>query len=280
MQLTARWRDHPPHPQHLHDCLSFSLSSRTWPCAPVVKLGGVAKSWWRMSRTLTWGRRNVTHRWKVEGRKASFLRRKQAVLATDVHTQSLSHVWLCDFMNCSLPGSFVHGILQTRILEWVAISSSRGSSRPGDRTCVSYVSCIAGRLFTCCWEWANYLLELHLWHRQANLINLSQLRRAPLGQRENQLPLTYCSTFVLESGVLLPSSHPWHAEPGQKWRSKAPWQIPRPSQGHPLTSPVTTWWPSVCISEDMTGPRVLWPPAWFHRVFPLMLQAGVWNLTK
>ena len=41
---------------------------------------------------------------------------------------------LCDPMDCSLPGSSVHGILQARILEWVAISFSRGSSRPRDRT--------------------------------------------------------------------------------------------------------------------------------------------------
>ena len=39
---------------------------------------------------------------------------------------------LCDPMDCSLPGSSVHGILQARILEWVAISFSRGSSRPRD----------------------------------------------------------------------------------------------------------------------------------------------------
>ena len=52
---------------------------------------------------------------------------------------------LCDPMYCSPPGSSVHGILQARILEWVAISSSRGSSWPRDWT---QVSCIAGRLFT------------------------------------------------------------------------------------------------------------------------------------
>ena len=48
-------------------------------------------------------------------------------------------------MDCSLPGSSIHRIFQARILEWVAISSSRGSSWPRDRT---WVSCIAGRLFT------------------------------------------------------------------------------------------------------------------------------------
>ena len=49
---------------------------------------------------------------------------------------------LCDPMDCSPPGSSVHGILQARILEWVVISSSRGSSQPRNWTWVSYVSCI------------------------------------------------------------------------------------------------------------------------------------------
>ena len=49
---------------------------------------------------------------------------------------------LCDPVDCSPPGSSVHGILQARILEWVAVPSSRGSSWPRDQTCVSYVSCI------------------------------------------------------------------------------------------------------------------------------------------
>ena len=51
----------------------------------------------------------------------------------------LSRVQLLD---CSLPGSSVHGISQARILEWVAISSSRGSSWPSDQTQVSCIFCI------------------------------------------------------------------------------------------------------------------------------------------
>ena len=51
---------------------------------------------------------------------------------------------VCNPMDCSLSGPSVHGILQARILEWVAISFSRGSSRPRDQTCVSH---IAGRRF-------------------------------------------------------------------------------------------------------------------------------------
>ena len=55
---------------------------------------------------------------------------------------------LCDPVDCSPPDSSVHGISQTGILEWVAISSSRGSSRPRDWTCISHVSCVAGGFFT------------------------------------------------------------------------------------------------------------------------------------
>ena len=52
---------------------------------------------------------------------------------------------LCDPMGCSLPGSSVHRILETRILEWVASSSSRGFSQPRDQP---QVARIAGRFFT------------------------------------------------------------------------------------------------------------------------------------
>ena len=53
---------------------------------------------------------------------------------------------LCNPMDCSLLDSSVHGILQARILEWVAVPSSRGSSQPRDRTCVSYISYIGRRV--------------------------------------------------------------------------------------------------------------------------------------
>ena len=67
-----------------------------------------------------------------------------------LHCESESEVaqsclTLCDPMDCSLPGSTIHGIFQARILEWVAISFSRRSSLPRDWT---QVSCIVGRHFT------------------------------------------------------------------------------------------------------------------------------------
>ena len=63
-----------------------------------------------------------------------------------VHACVLSCVWLfCNPMDCSPPGSSAHRILQARILEWVVISFSTGSSWPRDQT---GGSCIAGRFFT------------------------------------------------------------------------------------------------------------------------------------
>ena len=53
---------------------------------------------------------------------------------------------LSNLMGCSLPGSSVCGILQTRILEWVAMPFSRGSSQPRDGTPVSYVFCIGRKV--------------------------------------------------------------------------------------------------------------------------------------
>ena len=58
---------------------------------------------------------------------------------------SQSCLTLCDPMDSSLPGSAVHEMFQARILEWAAISFSRGSSQPRDQT---WVSCIADRRFT------------------------------------------------------------------------------------------------------------------------------------
>ena len=70
----------------------------------------------------------------------------------------LSHVGLfCDPKDCSLPDSSVHGIFQARILEWVAIPLSRGSSQPRDWT---RVSCTAGGFFTI---WAIREAQCMLW---------------------------------------------------------------------------------------------------------------------
>ena len=55
---------------------------------------------------------------------------------------------VCDPMDFSPPGSSVHGVLQARILKWVALPFSRGSSQPRDWTTISCFSCTASRFFT------------------------------------------------------------------------------------------------------------------------------------
>ena len=70
------------------------------------------------------------------------VQRKQALREVCKCMLSQSCWTLCDPMDCSPPGSSVHGILQARILEWVAMPFSRGSSQPTDWTHVFHVSCI------------------------------------------------------------------------------------------------------------------------------------------
>ena len=67
------------------------------------------------------------------------------LMSTDSVLVAQSCPTLCIPMDCSSPGSSVHEIFQAMILEWVAVSFSRGSSQPRDRT---QVSCTAGRFFT------------------------------------------------------------------------------------------------------------------------------------
>ena len=77
----------------------------------------------------------------------SFYRRQSTVILEGLPHPPVSCPTLCDPVGCSPPGSSVHGILQARILEWVAMSFSRGSSWPRDQT-LGLISCIAGRFFT------------------------------------------------------------------------------------------------------------------------------------
>ena len=83
---------------------------------------------------------------------------------------------LCHPMNCSTPGSSVHGISQTRILVWVAIPFSRGSSQPKDRTCIS---CIDRQIL---YHWATR--EAHVLTRMAKEIKTDNTK-CWLGYRTN-----------------------------------------------------------------------------------------------
>ena len=75
---------------------------------------------------------------------------------------------LCNPMDCSPPGSSVHGILQARILEWVAIFFSRGSSQPRDQT---FIFCFTGRCFTT-ELWGKHIKSCHLFQREERRITI------------------------------------------------------------------------------------------------------------
>ena len=68
-------------------------------------------------------------------------------------SQQLQQCLTCDPMDCSPPGSSVHGLCQARILEWVAMPSSRGSSQARDRTRSLTSSALAGGFFTTSSSW-------------------------------------------------------------------------------------------------------------------------------
>ena len=81
-----------------------------------------------------WNSKQLTHRYLLMKHSLS------SFIDLCMHTKSLqSCPTLCDPMDSSPPGSSAHGISQARILEWVAISFSRGSSWPRDRTCISCI---------------------------------------------------------------------------------------------------------------------------------------------
>ena len=71
-----------------------------------------------------------------------------------MHAKSLqSCPTLCNPMDCCPLGSSVHVILKARVLEWVVMPSSKGSSQPRNQTDVSYVSCTGSRIFTTSTTW-------------------------------------------------------------------------------------------------------------------------------
>ena len=84
--------------------------------------------------------------WETKCRKQCLTRCVCVCVCVCVHARpcsvAQSCLTLCNPMDCSSPGSSVHEILQARILEWVGISSSRGSFWPRDQTHVSYVSAL------------------------------------------------------------------------------------------------------------------------------------------
>ena len=123
----------PFHPWTLGLLLSFVEGGVPHPAPRNLLFSWVSncfKSWFHISRAFSYPKDYISR-------------------STDIYTLARSVAQSCptlwDPMDCSPPGFSVHGIFQARVLEWVAISFSTGSSQPRDRT---WVSCIAGRHFT------------------------------------------------------------------------------------------------------------------------------------
>ena len=94
---------------------------------------------------------------------------------------------LCNHMDCGPPGSSVHGIFQARILEWIAISFSRGSSQARDQT---QVSCIASRVFT---VWLGQTLAIR---KNPQSIKPSVYLKSPNFHSDKTSGITHFSTFI------------------------------------------------------------------------------------
>ena len=84
--------------------------------------------------------------YSVSSDSAFFRKIKQNMIRTESESEvAQSCPTLYHPMDCSLPGSSIHGIFQALVLEWIAISFSTGFSQPRDRT---WISRTTGRLFT------------------------------------------------------------------------------------------------------------------------------------
>ena len=89
----------------------------------------------------------------------------------------------------SLPGSSVHGILQARMLEWVAMPSSRASSQPRDQTHISYISCVGRQVLYHYHHLGNPLTFLSLSHNSWSSLHHSH---NPKRLKGREYTLLYC----------------------------------------------------------------------------------------
>ena len=117
-----------------------SLSRSHAPSKWISEIHTTLDEIWHFQNRRLRTQRKHTSSVKVEW-EASINKSSAMIAPRDIQTLVLIRVFEVD---CSPPGSSVHGILQPRILEWVAISFSRGSSQPRDRTQVSHIK---GRRF-------------------------------------------------------------------------------------------------------------------------------------
>ena len=111
---------------------------------------------------------------------------------------------LCNPMDCSPRGSSVHGLFQARKLEWAAISSSNGSSRSRDRTCISCISSIEGRFLATWATWGAPCVYVCV-YIYTNTAHISTIIGRSVGGMEG-IQLSSLSQFVTTAILSFPGS--------------------------------------------------------------------------
>ena len=167
------------------------------------------------------------------------LTRGKSLIITGYVLSHFSRVQVCDPVDCSPPGSPVPGILQARILECVAMPSSRGSSSPRGWTCgFLHLPALAGGFFTTSATWKAPIIPSHgYYHPNCTCINkagncsscTAKLGGAHVGFSSGVLSLVR----LVNSEALAPSSFPysWAITSTDQWN----WQCP------------ILWAPAMCL---------------------------------
>ena len=127
-------------------------------------------------------------------------------------------------MDCSPPGSSLHGILQSRISEWVATSYSKGSYWPRDRTCTSCISCTGRQIL---YHWATWLTEMKPYvHTDLHTNVHSSFTFMSPKLKQSKCPST--SEWIHNGGI--PDNYPainsnelllWRVTPQRGWLKKS-----------------------------------------------------------
>ena len=203
-----------------------------------------------------------------------WLKNEQSILQTDSVRACLliqSCLTLCNPMDCSLPGSSVHRILQAKILEWVAISFSRASSQPRDWTWVSWETCVLITLISFDMQmWQNRILRKirGRWKILVHHIQFAHLTDEEVEAKTEDKTHRYDNPITQVKGTSVATQFPpWgpgHFTPSrEEWFSKSDLQVQQqPHQGTQKKCkfswvPPQTYW----IRSSEVGPTILVLPS-------------------